>query len=198
MKLQSKGARLQIIWSLFGALSFEFLTRLTAERAVDYVLSSQTRFHLENPRIGEYSISAELAANMRLGLFPQLLQKGIMDSRIFELALETLELKKAAIDAEIAILKAQLGDNIQVAIAAEPALKGRKGKSAAERKAVSLRMKAYWAARRKAKASAPARAKKTAAAKAESEMTAANKARSEKLKASWAKRRKAGKAKKSV
>ena len=121
-----------------------------------------------------------------------------MDSRILELALESLELKKSAIDAEIETLKAQLGGDIKIVTAAEPAPKGRKGKSAEERKAVSLRMKAYWAARRKAKASAPASAKKTVAAKAESEMTAANKARSEKLKASWAKRRKAGKAKKSV
>jgi hypothetical protein len=121
-----------------------------------------------------------------------------MDSRILELALESLELKKAAIDAEIAELKAEMGGGVQVAPVAAPAPEGRRGKSAEERKAVSLRMKAYWAARRKAKASVPARAKKSASVKVKPEMSAANRARSENFKVSWAKRRKAGKAKKSV
>jgi len=117
--------------------------------------------------------------------------------RVIELALETLESKRAVIDAEIAELKAAMGGRIQAAPVAGATPKGRKGKSAAEREAVSLRMKAYWQARRD-KTASPARAKKPSSIKAEPEMSASNKARSEKLKASWAKRRKAGKGKKSA
>jgi len=119
-----------------------------------------------------------------------------MDNRILELAVETLEQRKADIDAEIAMLKAQLGGDIQVTAAGAPLPQRRKGKSAAERKAVSLRMKAYWQARR-ATASKPASAKKSASVKAKPELNAANKSRSAKLKAYWAKRRREGKAKRS-
>jgi hypothetical protein len=129
---------------------------------------------------------------------PQTVRKGDMNNeRVLDLALETLELKKAAIDAEIAELKAALGGKTQVAPVALPAPRGRRAKSAAERRAHSERMKAYWQAR-KAKTPPPAGGgKKPAKAKAKPEMSAANQARSEKLKAVWAKRRKAGKAKKS-
>jgi hypothetical protein len=109
-------------------------------------------------------------------------------SWILELALETLELKKAALDAEIETLRAQLGGNIQIAAAGVPTPRGSKGKSAAEREAVSLRMKAYWQARRD-KAASPASAQKPATINAKPELSAANMARAAKMKAYWAKRR---------
>jgi hypothetical protein len=120
---------------------------------------------------------------MRPTVIPPLCRKGIMDKRILELALETLEKRKADIDADIAALQAQLGVKAPTAIIAAiaPSPKGRRAKTAAERKAHSDRMKAFWAARR-SKSAKP----KTAAKKAGKD---ANKSRSEKMKAYWAARR---------
>ena len=74
-----------------------------------------------------------------------------MDKRLIELALEALELRKAALDAEIAKMRSQLGGR---AVAAKPPaakLRGKKKRgpqSKSARKAQSERMKAYWAKRR--------------------------------------------------
>jgi hypothetical protein len=65
-----------------------------------------------------------------------------MTDRLIELAIETLESRKAAIDAEIAQLRSQL-----------KAPTGKRGsargpRTAASRKAQSERMKDYWAKKR--------------------------------------------------
>ena len=97
------------------------------------------------------------------------MQKGIMDKRILELALETLVARRTAIEAEIADIRAELegrapsvGPSSKVA----SVTRRRRPRTTAERKAQSERMKAYWANRR-------AQAAKKAAAGA----TAANRSR---------------------
>ncbi len=70
----------------------------------------------------------------------------------------------------------------------------RQAMSAAQKKAVSKRMKAYWAKRQKptaATATAPAQPKATQKRTRKSWSAAAKKAMSKRIKASWAKRRKA-------
>jgi hypothetical protein len=112
------------------------------------------------------------------------------NKRILELALETLQKQRNAIEAEIAQLRSELhhpaGGIAPKTIA--PAAKKRGGRTAAQRKAQSARMKAIWAAR-KAQAPKPASAKKSASTKGKLELSAANKARAEKMKAYWAKRK---------
>ena len=75
-----------------------------------------------------------------------------MDKRLIELALEALELRKAAIDAEIDAIRAELTGRTKVAAGfpAKAAGDGRKRgpRSKAARKAQSERMKVYWAKRR--------------------------------------------------
>jgi hypothetical protein len=104
--------------------------------------------------------------------------------RIIELAIETLERQKSAIDAEIAQLR---GTGKAAPVAPRPGK--RRTRTAAEKKAQSKRMKAYWTAKRKAatpevksamKAAEPARGPKSAAAR---------KAQSEGMKRIWAERR---------
>jgi len=78
------------------------------------------------------------------------LQKGIMEKRILELAIEALQGRKALLSAELEMIRAQMGSGP----GAQPRLKiaradKRRAKSAAQRKAQSERMKAYWAARKK-------------------------------------------------
>jgi hypothetical protein len=96
----------------------------------------------------------------------------MMSDRIIELALETLEARKAALQAEIDQLRAQLKsvDGAEK-IAAKPAPVAKKGprgrrgpRSAAARKAQSARMKEFWA-RRKAEAAGKSSAKAPAGAK---------------------------------
>jgi hypothetical protein len=75
-----------------------------------------------------------------------------MNKRLFELALEALEAKRSALDAEIAVLRSYLSPAPKRAKRTEvkaPARK-RRGRSAASRKAQSDRMKAYWAKRKAA------------------------------------------------
>ena len=96
---------------------------------------------------------------------------------ILELAIETLEGRKTAIDAEIAELRAQIGGGSS---------SGRRGLSQAQRAAQSRRMKAIWK-QRKAKPAKKARAVK------KSRSAAARKAQSKKMKAWWAKRKAAAK-----
>jgi hypothetical protein len=94
-----------------------------------------------------------------------------MDKRVIELALETLEAKRSALDTEIADLRSQLNPvrrpRAKSAVTEAPARK-RRPRSAAARKAQSLRMKAYWAKRKAAsrgrkpgKTKAPAKTKPT-------------------------------------
>jgi hypothetical protein len=73
-----------------------------------------------------------------------------MDRRLIELALEALEVRKAALDAEIAKMRSQLGGRTvgAKAPAAKPFGKRRGPQSKSARKAQSDRMKAYWAKRR--------------------------------------------------
>jgi hypothetical protein len=75
--------------------------------------------------------------------------------RILELALESLELKKKELDAEIAQITRELRGRAgkQVAAAETKISSGRKGPrfSKEEKKKRSLRMTAYWANRRKEK-----------------------------------------------
>ena len=77
-----------------------------------------------------------------------------MDKRLIELALEALEVRKAALDSEIASLRAQLAGRAKTARtpAKSAAPEKKRGpQSKAARKAQSLRMKAFWAKRRAAK-----------------------------------------------
>jgi hypothetical protein len=74
-----------------------------------------------------------------------------MDKRLIELALEALEVRKAALDAEIAKMRSQLGGRAVAAKAPAAKLPGKKKRgpqSKSARKAQSERMKAYWAKRR--------------------------------------------------
>ena len=77
-----------------------------------------------------------------------------MDKRLIELALEALEVRKAALDSEIASLRAQLAGRAKTAgtpaNAAGPGKK-RGPQSKAARKAQSVRMKAFWVKKRAAK-----------------------------------------------
>jgi hypothetical protein len=81
-----------------------------------------------------------------------------MADRLIELALETLESRKAAIEAEIQQLRSQLTSSRRggAAVAKSGVSAGarrRRPRSAAARKAQSLRMKEYWAKRRAEKSS---------------------------------------------
>ncbi len=79
-----------------------------------------------------------------------------MSDRILELALETLESRKAAIQAEIEQLRAQMrggrssasAPKAEAPVSKKAAVRTRRPRSAAARKAQSLRMKEYWAKRR--------------------------------------------------
>ncbi len=86
-----------------------------------------------------------------------------MDDREKELAIEALEQRKAAVEMEITELKAAMskrrGRTAAAATASQPAkakgLVRRLGpQSAAARRAISKRMKAYWAKRRAGRAKA--------------------------------------------
>lgn len=77
-----------------------------------------------------------------------------MNQRILELAMEELKRQKAVIDAELEAIRAELG-GIATAGRAKtvaPDAGRKRGRSEAERKAQSERMRKYWAARRTPKA----------------------------------------------
>jgi hypothetical protein len=76
----------------------------------------------------------------------------ISDARLLELAISGLEAQRAGIDEEIAQLRKRAGipGPFRAAKPGKAAKKGRRKMSAAEKKAVSERMKKMWAARRKA------------------------------------------------
>jgi hypothetical protein len=86
-----------------------------------------------------------------------------MADRLIELALETLESRKAAIDAEIQQLRAQLRSPRRRGVAARTGatavVKKRRPRSAAARKAQSQRMKEYWARKRAETAAKPSKGK---------------------------------------
>ena len=112
-----------------------------------------------------------------------------METRILELALETLEKRRAAIDSEIANVQAALkGMRVATMAGLIPPPSGRRRpKSAAEKKALSLKMKRIWAEKRaqagktkKATFTGPKRRSKTIAQK---------KALSVSMKKAWAKRK---------
>ena len=108
-------------------------------------------------------------------------RKVIMDkAAVLELAIESLERRKAEIDAEIAELQAQIKGGAPAA--------GR-SMTAAQRAAQSRRMKAIWK-QRKARAAKPV---KKAASGKQPWSAAARKAVSERMKAVWAKRKAAAK-----
>jgi hypothetical protein len=119
-----------------------------------------------------------------------------MDKRILELALETLEKNRAQLQAEIDAIRSGLkGAFKPEAVAAQ-----RGAKSAAERRAQSLRMKAYWAAKRSpATKVQPAGEASSAKPKMGPQSAAAKKAQSLRMKAFWKKKKaeaaKAGKRK---
>jgi hypothetical protein len=77
--------------------------------------------------------------------------KGNMDKRILELALEALVSRRNAIEAEIAEIRAELegrAPSVGPSSKAASVTRRRRPRTAAERKAQSQRMKAYWANRR--------------------------------------------------
>ena len=77
--------------------------------------------------------------------------------RLLELALERLERERARVNQELEAIQAELkggkGRTSRTAKKA-PAKRGRRTMSAAERKAVSERMKKYWSQRKKAEKAA--------------------------------------------
>ena len=77
-----------------------------------------------------------------------------MNSRILELALEALEMRKAQLNTEIEALRAEIGSTVppKKAQGKKVEKKAPRKMSAAARKAVSARMKAYWAKKRAEKA----------------------------------------------
>jgi hypothetical protein len=114
-----------------------------------------------------------------------------MNQRILELAMEELQRQKAVIDADIEEIQAELrGFKPAAAPKAAVSAEGRRrGRSSAQRKAQSDRMKKYWAAKR----SRTAISKKPKASKPK----ATSKAISDAMRAYWAKKKseKAAKAK---
>jgi hypothetical protein len=112
-----------------------------------------------------------------------------MNQRILELAMEELKRQKAAIELELESIRAELGGVAAAgrtkAVAADAGR--RRGRSEAERKAQSERMRKYWAARKTPKA-----AGMNAVAPDKKSRKASSKAISEAMRAYWAKR-KAGK-----
>jgi hypothetical protein len=103
--------------------------------------------------------------------------KADMRTRLLELALETLETKKADIEREIAAIQAQLKSAIPGHPVTETGLR-----TEAQRKRLSRAMKAAWKRRRAATTKSPV-------AKKGPWSDAARKAVSERMKAYWAKRR---------
>ncbi len=111
-----------------------------------------------------------------------------MDTRIVELAIEALEERKRAVEAEIQNLAQMLKSGASLPAVRQPGVVSadprRRARTAAEKAAQSQRMKAYWAAKKKGAAAHAPSAKPRATRKA-----AARKAMSEKMKLIWAKRK---------
>jgi hypothetical protein len=123
------------------------------------------------------------------------MEKGTMDrNRILELAVETLEKRKAGINAEIETLRAELKKaGSRTARKVKPAAastRGRRLQTRAEHKAHSEGMKAHWAAKR-AKAAKASTAKRSSliSVKRRAKSAAEKKALSLKMKQVWEKRK---------
>jgi hypothetical protein len=110
------------------------------------------------------------------------------NQRVIELALEGLKRKRDAIEAEIAELNARMRGVGPAGEQRQAPVKAKGPATVAARRRQSERMKAYWAARRRAK-SGPS--KEPAARKSARRImsAAAKKAISKKMKAAWAKRK---------
>jgi hypothetical protein len=113
-----------------------------------------------------------------------------MDQKILELAIETLQKRKADIEAEIEALRGQIkGATPAPALKTTSVSLGRhRVRTPAERRAQAERMKAYWAAKKGSKPATKAPSAKAGFVKS-AKSAAARKAQSEKMKAIWAKRR---------
>jgi hypothetical protein len=106
-----------------------------------------------------------------------------MNQRILEIALEELQRRKAEIDADIELIRQELGSEpVGSATEFTAVDKRRRGRSSAQRKAQSERMRKYWAARRTG-SSAKVKTRNPKPRKSSS------KAISEAMRAYWAKRK---------
>jgi uncharacterized protein (UPF0335 family) len=112
-----------------------------------------------------------------------------MDKRILELAVEALQERKAKVEAEIESIQAELEGRIRKPKIAVPRVVKRRRRTAAQRKAQSRRMKAYWAARKSRATTKPARKPTSAKPRRGPRSAAARKAQSERMKAYWAMKR---------
>jgi hypothetical protein len=106
-----------------------------------------------------------------------------MNSRVLELAIEALEGQRAEIELEIQALQIMIKEGTTPQAVAAGGK--RPGRTAAQRKAQSERMRKYWQRKRASKASVKAPAK----SKSGPQSAAARKAISERMKAYWAKRK---------
>ncbi|MBZ5496602.1 MAG: hypothetical protein LAP85_09380 [Acidobacteriia bacterium] len=116
-----------------------------------------------------------------------------MDKRILELAIEALQGRRVAVAAEIDWIRTQLKGGVKAKgpATAAPAAGRRKARTAAQRKAQSEKMRAYWAAKRKTGTKTKAAKRPASAKPAKGPVSpAARKAQSERMKAYWAKKRK--------
>ena len=111
-----------------------------------------------------------------------------MDRRIIELAIETLEKQKSAIETEIAELKSAGNRRLHAGVPAKSVGRKTRQLSAAAKRAISERMKAYWAGKR-AEGAKISRAPKGAIRKPGPQSAAARKAISARMKAYRAKRK---------
>ena len=113
------------------------------------------------------------------------------DKRIVELALEALNARRTAVEAEIQGITAALKDGIaRVTTSVSRTAKKRRPKSRAERKAQSIRMKQIWEKRRTKRAETIAREKTIPTVPERRPKTAAEKrALSQKMKLVWARKR---------
>jgi hypothetical protein len=111
--------------------------------------------------------------------------------RVLELALQELNRQRAGINEEIAALRQELNSAPQTRTLLSSVRKRGRKRTTAERKAHSLAMKQYWAAR-KAHAKKPAAGSTPitpASAKVKTKDEARSKAISAAMKKAWAKRR---------
>lgn len=116
------------------------------------------------------------------------------NKRILELAIETLEKHKAAIEAEIEELRGEMkgeitGETAKKVKATSPTASRYRPKTPAERKAQSDRMKAYWAAKKSQPAIAAAKKPTPAGPKRAPKSAATSKAISDGMRAYWARRK---------
>jgi len=113
-------------------------------------------------------------------------------NRVLELALESLNRKRAGIDEEIETLQNELeGTGTAIREMTSPVTRRGRKRTAAERKAQAQRMRKYWAEKRALAAKPAAAVKKPfpASAKVRTMTAAHKKALSLKMKQVWRKRR---------